>query len=242
LSTYTDFAEKMIIALYQESERTEKSYHKFGELIDRYNIDSKESWIQRLADEWEYGYASEISRVLGGSARDWDVRISAYGMRYVEEKYGDKGGVGIVLKPVETTARPDPLPEGSSDPREDDVILRDEASATLVPASDRLVSLDHNSAPYLQVKEGLAELYEELRAANDLDCTPEERGRLLSSVFAAQKLWDAAQLKIIQIKVGILITIQDAVDLLGKAGKAVGKSVLIDVVKAIVKHNTGIDL
>jgi len=32
------------------------------------------------------------------------------------------------------------------------------------------------------------------------------------------------------------------VDLLAKAGKAVGKSVLIDLVKSIVKHKTGIDL
>jgi hypothetical protein len=112
----------------------------------------------------------------------------------------------------------------------------------LLPASDRLVPLDHNSAPYLQVKEGLAELYEELRTTNDLACPPEERERLLASLIAAQKLWDAAQLKIIQIRVGIIITIDDAVSLLSKVGKAVGKAALIDAVKWIVKHATGVEL
>jgi hypothetical protein len=120
--------------------------------------------------------------------------------------------------------------------------VRDEVQAELVPASDRLVPLDHNSAPYRQVKEGLAELREELRTANDLECAPEERERLLASLSAAQDLWEAAQLKIIQIKVGIIITIQDTLDLLTKVGKAIGKSVLIDLVKSIVKHKTGIDL
>ena len=100
MSTYTDFAEKMIIALYQETERTEQQYYKLGELIDRYGLEAKETWIHRLADEWEYGFASDVSRYLGGSSREWDVRISAEGMRYIEEKYGDKDGVGSLLEPL----------------------------------------------------------------------------------------------------------------------------------------------
>ena len=63
-----------------------------------------------------------------------------------------------------------------------------------------------------------------------------------ASVSAARKLWEATELKVIQIKVGIIITIEDTIDLLSKAGKAVGKALLIDLVKSIVKHKTGIDL
>ena len=128
--------------------------------------------------------------------------------------------------------------------REGDVLLRvgDGSITELLPASDRMVPLDHNSAPYREVREGLVELYEELRTANDLDCSAEERERVLASLSAAQDLWNAAQLKIIQIKVGIIITIEDALSLLTKVGKAVGKAALIDAVKWIVKHATGVEL
>jgi hypothetical protein len=122
--------------------------------------------------------------------------------------------------------------DGSSEPPE----------ARLLPASDRLVPLDHNSAPYREVKNGLAQLYEELRTSNDLDCDPDERDRVLASLKGAQNLWDAAQLKIIQIQVGIIITIEDAISLLTNAGKAVGKALVIDTIRAIVKHKSGIDI
>lgn len=249
MTSYTEFAEKMIIALYQETERTEKHYYKFGELIDRYGIEAKESWIHRLADEWEYGFASEVSRYLGGSARGWEVRISANGMRYVEERYGDKDGVGTILEPAPyaisdvSDGRILTGPQGSTEQiegREGDILF--EYATDLLPASDRLVPLDHNSAPYREVKDGLADLYEEFRTSNDLECSPEERERLLASLKAAQRLWEATQLKIIQIKVGIIITIEDTISLLAKAGKAVGKALLIDTIKSIVRHKTGIDL
>jgi hypothetical protein len=120
--------------------------------------------------------------------------------------------------------------------------LSEAPKARLLPASDRLVPLDHNSAPYREVKEGLAELYNDVRSANDLDCSPDERDRVLASLEAAQALWDATQLKIIQIRVGIIITIEDAIDLLTKTGRAMGKVLLIETIKSIVKHASGMDL
>jgi hypothetical protein len=122
------------------------------------------------------------------------------------------------------------------------VRLIDEVQADLLPASDRLVPLNHNSAPYKEIASGLAKLHEELRGANDLDCSPEERERLVASMGAARQLWDAAQLKIIQIRVGIIIAIDDAINALTAVGRATGKSMLITLIKSFVKNATGIDL
>jgi hypothetical protein len=122
------------------------------------------------------------------------------------------------------------------------VTLEDTAEAELLPASDRMVPMDHNSRAYTEISEGIDELAEELRGANDLPCSAEERDRLFASMAAAKRLWESAQLKLIQIKVGIIIAIQDAVDALSAVGKAAGKSALVDAIKAFVKSACGLDV
>jgi hypothetical protein len=112
----------------------------------------------------------------------------------------------------------------------------------LLPASDRLVPINHNSDGYVEIADGLAELREELRGANDLDCPPEERERLLVSLDAAKRLWEASRLTIIQIKVGIIITVQDTIDLLSRAGRGVGKVVLLELIREFVRSAVGVDL
>ena len=169
-----------------------------------------------------------------------DPRLSARRTLPLLWEYGQFGFEWLknVWPPASSTAAEVAGAAANTAQRNDDLGTEEQ----LLPASDRLVPLDHNSAPYLEIKNGLAELHEELRSSNDLPCSPEERERLLASVSAAQRLWDAAQLKIIQIKVGIIITIQDAVSLLSQVGKGIGKALLIDTIKSIVKHKTGLDI
>ena len=111
-----------------------------------------------------------------------------------------------------------------------------------IPASDRLVGLDHNSSDYLAIKSELDDLYEKIRSDNEVGESAEERSRLLQSLSAAKNLWAAAELQTIQIKVGIILAVENAGRALQKAGKAVGWAILIDSIKSYVKNKIGFDI
>lgn len=105
--SYATFAEKLLIALYQETERTGDPYQRVGPLLAKYGIDYKPLWISQVADEWEHLYFSDVSRVLNGYEH-WSFRISAQGVREIESKYGSKTGVGEILAPATVEAEAGP--------------------------------------------------------------------------------------------------------------------------------------
>lgn len=255
MTTYTQFEEQFLVATYLLVEQTGQEIVRVGDVLAAYPFAPKPNWLMRaLGSYQDHGWTK--GKMHFGPAEDQHVFLNAHGVREAEKLF-ERG----VQPPGEVNGG---LPDGVSDisggrmlagpqgtmenieGEPGDILfeyaLDDVASTELVPASDRLVPLDHNSAPYREVKEGLAGLYEEFRSTNDLECSPSERERLLTSLSAAQKLWEAAQLKIIQIKVGIIITVEDVVALLSKAGKAVGGALLVDTIKSIVKQKTGFDL
>ena len=118
--------------------------------------------------------------------------------------------------------------------------VKENAARARAPASDRIVRFDHNEPGYQEILEGILEVGEAIRGANDLE--EPERDRLSVSLSAAQSLWKAAQLKVIQIKVGIILTLEDAAIALGVTAKAVATALLVDTIKAFIKTRTGIDL
>ena len=111
----------------------------------------------------------------------------------------------------------------------------------LIPASDRMVPLNHNSAPYAEIETGLRDLEDLVRSANDLDVSSEERSRLVKSVRAARSLWEAFELRALQIYVGILMVVNDAKAALSKVGKSVGVELLAAVIVNFLK-SAGISL
>ena len=257
---FSEFVDVFVAALYNETQLTGRTSFQIKDILKTYGLTFNPSWRETLFKDYTFSSRVDASRRHLGPIIDQHISLSPDGLRWVEDELGENVASyleqhGVMHEPQHVK----PLPEGLVEitggrtffaqgsvlppqPREGDVIFRDEVDAIVIPASDRLVQLDHNSAPYREVSQGLADLFEELRSSNDLPCSTAERDRLLLSVSAARKLWEATELKVIQIKVGIIITIEDTIDLLSKAGKAVGKALLIDLVKSIVKHKTGIDL
>ncbi|HZG08422.1 MAG TPA: hypothetical protein VEZ70_05520 [Allosphingosinicella sp.] len=112
--------------------------------------------------------------------------------------------------------------------------------AAAVAASDRLVRIDHNQPGYQEILTGLTEIRDAVRGANDLE--DEERDRLVVSLGAAESLWNAGQLKLIQIKIGVVMALEDAGKALGATAKAVAAALLVDTIKAFIKNHTGLDL
>jgi hypothetical protein len=129
-----------------------------------------------------------------------------------------------------------------SDPDEGDIVFHHSVPTEMLPASDRMVPLNHNQPEYEEIRSQLSGLYDEFRSANDLPIDSDERERIVAGLAAAKILWQSTQLKIIQIKVGLILAVEDASWALEKIGKAAASALLVDAIKAFVKHVTGIAL
>ncbi|QXQ07961.1 hypothetical protein KX816_08220 [Sphingosinicellaceae bacterium] len=98
--TFTDFEEKILIGLYQE--RTVfgvSDMLPFQDLVDKYGLDSQTGWLieaqknlltQGLITGPRNGYNDQMALGL----------IAGPGMKLIEQRYGDKDGVGMILGPI----------------------------------------------------------------------------------------------------------------------------------------------
>lgn len=114
--------------------------------------------------------------------------------------------------------------------------------AESIPASDRRVPLGHNRPDYQEIAQGLAEAAEEVRGFNGENANPNERNRVHRALEAAATLWKSCELKLIQIKIGIVMALEDAEKLIGKGIKIGGKELLIDLIKNYVRAHSNLDL
>jgi hypothetical protein len=104
-----------------------------------------------------------------------------------------------------------------------------------VPASDRIVSLDHNSEGYKKALSALETLEEVLRGTNDYP-EPEEKDRIIAEVSAARRLFQSAK-----VRIGAVVAVLSTpVIYLAKQfmGKAVGDAaqVVIDAITPLIPH------
>lgn len=215
---YTDFFGEFVRYLYRDSIRGSE-FVSFGKLASDNEIPYEPGYLATAQRELKAKGFLRGPDPIGGDETALGM-LTGEGLRYVESIYKDD------------------LPEGPSGWSELRTILVDRVEAEVVPASDRLVSLDHNAPNYLQVAAGLDELREAVRSVNDLP----ERDRILASLSGAQALWQALELKVIQIKIGIVMAIEDAGKALAATAKAVATALFIDAIKSLVKSKTGLDL
>jgi len=122
------------------------------------------------------------------------------------------------------------------------ISIADDLKVDVAPAADRMVPFNHNAPDYQEIAKGIAELHEELRGANDLEIHEDEKDRILRSLSSASLLWDAAQLKAMQIKVGVVMAVEDAIAAFGSTVRVVAAALLVDMIKAFVRNHAGIDL
>jgi len=117
-----------------------------------------------------------------------------------------------------------------------------EAAAEAAPASDRVVRFNHNAPDAQQIAEQLAEVRESVRGANGPDIDEQERGRVFEALTIAEEIWKSSNFKLIQLKVGVLLAVEDAAALLAKTAKNVAAALLVDAIKSFVKTHFHTDL
>ena len=249
----------MLLALYRECGGDRDVQVPVASLCNRLDSEViKPFWLRDLKDEW--ASLNLASFPEDGSGNRNTVSITLHGIRQAEALPAD---LPTPLKPQEESPKYAYLetPTGSVDqivpteivprtvspsagttPTSTSTQFRDFAEAQIVPASDRVVRFDHNNPDYAKIAEGISEVREAVRATNDGEAKPEERERILAALDAAQNFWRATQVKVIHLKVGVLLALEDALKLLTSTAKAVAAALVVDTFKAFVKNHTGVDL
>lgn len=117
-----------------------------------------------------------------------------------------------------------------------------DSSIELAPAANRIVRFNHNSAEAQQVSLQLEKIREAVRGANSPEIDEQERERVFKALTVAEQLWQSANLKIIQLRIGVLMAAEDAASLLQKTSHHVAAALLVDAIKSFAKNHIHVDL
>lgn len=224
MSNYTEFEEEFLVAAYLITEASGEPIIEVADILERYRIDSKPQWIMRALSGFKESGFTQGNLTMGPPETQL-VYLNAYGVKEAERLMEQ---VGVRVSTHEQAAKID------------EILGRSPPVSLIAPASDRIVRFDHNEPEFYQISEGLKIIRETIRSDNELGS--EERSRIETGLEAASTLWQATELKAIQVKIGILMAAEDAAKALKDTAKAVMAALLVDTIKAFVKSQTGIDL
>jgi DNA-binding MarR family transcriptional regulator len=195
------------------------AFHRFG-------IPVPSQWIHDALRRLEIARYIDMLPALAEQFRQPLVTISAEGLRVADElnrEHGVNDAFDLLLPQQEVREGSD----GGAKPKHGAEQL------------ESLVRLDHSDDDYQAIRNGLDALYERVRQDNEVGSTADERARILSSLSAAKQLWASTELQLVQVKVGVIMAVEDAYRALVAIGKEVGKLVLADMIKEYIKSKTG---
>lgn len=175
MSRFDDYAQRFLAALYLETEESGRDYHTASKIHQKYALTPEKLWVGRMADEWEFRYFKDVSKVLGGYDA-WSFRLSAEGYRKVEQDFRDHDDVRRFLGIVE----------------EDSF---ETISRKLLPASDRLVTLGDNSDLSRTLLHGVEEIEQKIVSSNLLPT--DEKSDVIESLSAFKNLVDRSKTLIV---------------------------------------------
>lgn len=170
--TFTDFCEKILIALYQDGQKSDQ-FLPLSLLVDKYGLAVDESWLSRAMSHLRAQKRID-GREFAGAPTSVLGRITGSGMAYIENKYGSKDGVGVLLEPIVSIG---PITEVVSDARE--------TPAFLIPGNGNHIELETpalfiDSALWTGIKVRIQAdlaLYEDIAAkVRELDAIVEDFG------------------------------------------------------------------
>ncbi len=212
---YTEFENQFLVASYLMGEETGKEILDVKNVVERYVLDPKPNWIRRaLISLQESGYAK--GRLHMGDELDQQVYLSPHGVKQAE--YLMSEGV----EPI-------------------DVRIAAEGVAE-IPPSEMIFKLDKAESDYEAIRNTIREIRSALSSVNDISTDGNEHDRLVASLASAQTLWEAAQLKAIQVKIGVILALEDASAALSSSVKAVSVAATVDIIKSMVLRKIGVNL
>jgi hypothetical protein len=122
--------------------------------------------------------------------------------------------------------------EWSDSPVADSMEVSDTADAVAVPAADRVVTLNHNADGYEDIKVGLEDAIKEVSSLQTNGLSADEKSRAVATLKSASALFAAGELTVLQVKVGIMMAVEDIEALTGLKFKTVAGQLLLELIKA----------
>lgn len=154
--TYTKFERDFLVGAYLVVERTGREIVDASDVLNAFNLEPRTNWIRRAIQSYtDNGYSR--GRMHMGDEREQHIYLSPEGVKEAERLIDE----GIVI-----------VADLEGDSTEDrrhihGVIITDEADGQIVPASDRIVRLDHNSDAYGKAVTEINALSEAIRSNNN---------------------------------------------------------------------------
>lgn len=111
----------------------------------------------------------------------------------------------------------------------------DRTKPILAPTADGVVPLNHNQPGYTEIAHGLDKAIEEALAIRPNELSGDEHATLVSALKAARELWNAFELDLMQVRVGLLMAIQEAEKALKKTFTLVKGPLLVEAIVAFFK-------
>lgn len=134
------------------------------------------------------------------------------------------------------------LMNGSTTPQGALASIADTATAEIIPASDRLVTLSHNQPEYEEIQDRIDGAIQEVSTLQTNEISNDEKASVVAALKGASELWRAYQLTAVQVRVGVIMAIEEAQKITKKTFKLTGGTLLADAIKAFIKLTTGFDL
>lgn len=113
-----------------------------------------------------------------------------------------------------------------------EIPIKSENPTISVPASDRIVSLDHNRPEYKEISEALDGAIELARSIKPNEISGDQHSSLISGLEAARKLFSAFEISRLQFEVGILMAVERAETMLKTSFQLVKGPLLMEALKA----------
>jgi hypothetical protein len=121
----------------------------------------------------------------------------------------------------------------------DNWLTRNDEDSFGVPAANRIVPLNHNEPEYLQIDEQLTKLT--LAVDGDNELGPEDKSRISIGLNAAKALWQGLEIKAVQLKIGVLMAVEDVKPTATNKFYEILVDGLIELIKAFARR-LGINL
>ena len=158
MTDYTTFEAHLLVGCYLLAEQSGEEVVSVRDVFRRFRFDPRAHWLDRaLAGFVSSGLATDM-RTLGASI-DQEVWLNARGVKEAERLL--RGGV----KPPEGQS---PLLNASVESGPSETPAREAPPPIVVPASDRIVTLDHNNPAISQAISDAKQLGVALRESNDV--------------------------------------------------------------------------
>jgi hypothetical protein len=180
---YTEFSNQFLVAAYLEARDKSEGVVRSGDLLDKYEFEVMPLWVHTALEDWR-GRGWIGGKGVVGDERSQPIRLTGTGLQFAEvllqtdrfRPIAKPLPAGVTrLRRGSVYTYEDEVPPDFGGPGDIFLKLDQQGIPAEVPASDRIVRLDDNSAPLAEIRTKLSELKQKLRTGNDLGSMDEEQ-------------------------------------------------------------------